>query len=99
VRHLGPTAQDFHAAFGLGGDDTGIGTVDIAGVTLLAVQALERRTAELGERTREVESLRDEVAVLRAEVEQSRRERAADAERLARLEAVVEQLRSHRTRP
>ena len=47
VRHLGPTAQDFHAAFGLGGTDRAISTVDADGVALLAIQALERRTREL----------------------------------------------------
>ncbi len=45
--HLGPTAEDFHAAFGLGESATKIATVDANGVSLLAVQALERRTAAL----------------------------------------------------
>ena len=36
VRHLGPTAQDFYAAFQLGEDDRHIGTVDTDGVALLA---------------------------------------------------------------
>ena len=40
TRHLGPTAQDFAAAFGLGGDDRSIGTVDADGVALAAIQAL-----------------------------------------------------------
>jgi len=47
VRHLGPTAQDFHAAFGLGGTDKAISTVDADGVALLSIKALERRTREL----------------------------------------------------
>ena len=47
VRHLGPTAQDFRRAFGLGDSGTGIATVDADGVSLLAAQALERRTREL----------------------------------------------------
>jgi endosialidase-like protein/trimeric autotransporter adhesin len=46
VRHLGPTAQDFYAAFGLGEGETTIGLVDLDGVNLLAVKALERRTRE-----------------------------------------------------
>ncbi len=54
IRHVGPTAQDFHAAFGLGEDPTRISTVDAAGIALLAIQALERRTAEL-ERTVQVQ--------------------------------------------
>jgi hypothetical protein len=47
IRHLGPTAQDFYAAFGLGSEDTTITTSDIDGVNMLAVQALERRTRDL----------------------------------------------------
>lgn len=44
IRHIGPTAQDFHAAFGLGGDDKTIGTVDADGIALAAVQALDERS-------------------------------------------------------
>jgi hypothetical protein len=47
VRHLGPTAQDFRAAFGLGSDEVTIGTVDADGVALAAAQALTARTDAL----------------------------------------------------
>jgi hypothetical protein len=47
VRHLGPFAEDFRAAFGLGTDDGSIGLLDIDGVNFAAVKALESRTAEL----------------------------------------------------
>ena len=40
VRHLGPMAQDFAAAFGLGVNDTTINTVDADGVSLAAIQGL-----------------------------------------------------------
>ena len=53
VRHMGPTSQDFRAAFGLGHDDLSIGTVDADGVALAAAQALERRSAEQAEQIRE----------------------------------------------
>jgi hypothetical protein len=44
VRHLGPMAQDFHAAFGLNGsDDTHISLVDAQGVALAAIQGLNRK--------------------------------------------------------
>ncbi|HST37962.1 MAG TPA: tail fiber domain-containing protein, partial [Conexibacter sp.] len=43
VRHLGPTAQAFKAAFGLGRDTTTIGQLDEAGVALAAGQALAER--------------------------------------------------------
>lgn len=75
VRHLGPTAQDFYGAFGLGDSDKSISTVDAAGVALLAIQALAQRTRELETRderfavlARETEGLRAELAALRAEL-------------------------------
>jgi trimeric autotransporter adhesin len=54
VRHMGPTAQDFHAAFGLGDSNTAIATVDVDGVVLAAIQALEKRTQELREENAEL---------------------------------------------
>lgn len=40
VRHIGPMAQDFYAAFALGTDDKGITTIDAEGVALAAIQGL-----------------------------------------------------------
>jgi hypothetical protein len=45
VRHLGPMAQDFGAAFGLGEDDRHSSTVDEEGVALAAIQALQTEVA------------------------------------------------------
>lgn len=47
--HIGPVAQDFHAAFQLDGQDntTTINTVDIDGINMAAIQALEKRTTAL----------------------------------------------------
>lgn len=56
VRHLGPMAQDWHAAFGFNQDDTTIPVVDGLGVSLVCIQALHRRVEEL---TAEVERLRE----------------------------------------
>lgn len=50
IRHIGPTAQDFHAAFGLGEDPLRIGTLDADGVALAAVKALEARSRSQAER-------------------------------------------------
>jgi hypothetical protein len=45
-RHVGPMAQDFYAAFGLGHTDKGIATLDTSGVALAAIKALiEENTA------------------------------------------------------
>ncbi|MEO0085140.1 MAG: tail fiber domain-containing protein [candidate division WOR-3 bacterium] len=40
TRHIGPVAQDFHAAFGFGETNTAINMADMDGVTLAAIQAL-----------------------------------------------------------
>jgi hypothetical protein len=78
IRHLGPMAQDFKAAFGLGESDTGIATVDADGVALAAIQGLnqkvEAKTRELGARSEELEArsrkLEAENAALKAELKQ-----------------------------
>ena len=70
VRHMGPFAEDFRAAFGLGTDDTSIGLLDIDGVNFAAVKALEERTAQLAERTARVEALEARVAELETLVRQ-----------------------------
>jgi hypothetical protein len=46
IRHIGPTAQAFHAAFGLGEDDRHINTVDADGVALAAIQGLHQLVQE-----------------------------------------------------
>jgi hypothetical protein len=67
-RHLGPMAQDFHAAFALNGsDDTHISTVDEGGVALAAIQGLNRK---LHEKDAEIQNLADKLDELRAVVKQ-----------------------------
>jgi Chaperone of endosialidase len=58
-RHYGPMAQDFFAAFGhdsIGqiGTETTINSGDMAGILMIAVQALEKRTAELKEKEAQI---------------------------------------------
>jgi len=43
VRHVGPMAQDFHSAFGVGEDDRHISEVDANGVALAAIQGLNQK--------------------------------------------------------
>lgn len=68
VRHVGPTAQDFAQAFGLGEDPLGISTVDGIGIALRAVQALEVRVRALDAHNQQLErdntALRDRVGQL-----------------------------------
>ena len=51
IAHMGPMAQDFHAAFGLGDDATRLAPMDVQGVALAAIQGLnaklEARVVEL----------------------------------------------------
>jgi hypothetical protein len=75
--HLGPMAEDFHAAFGLGPDDRTISTVDASGVALAAIQGLNARLEAENERLREhnaaqdqaIHELRRELAELRGLIE------------------------------
>ncbi|MBK9138952.1 MAG: tail fiber domain-containing protein [Verrucomicrobia bacterium] len=74
TQHVGPTAQDFHAAFGLGTDDKHIATVDADGVALAAIQGLnqkiEETRAELKRRDAENAALRCELTELKQLVRQ-----------------------------
>lgn len=45
-RHIGPVAQDFHAAFGVGPDNKHIAMVDADGVALAAIQGLNAKLEE-----------------------------------------------------
>lgn len=69
VRHMGPMAQDFRAAFGLGTDDTSIGLLDIDGVNFAAAKALEARTARLRAEVDALRADRDDLARRLAELE------------------------------
>ena len=80
--HIGPMAQDWHRAFGFTRDDRTINMSDFDGVNLAAIQALERRTAEL-------KAEQAEVARLRTELTDTQR-------RLAELEAAVRRLQEQR---
>ncbi len=51
-RHIGPVAQDFYHAFGVGPDDRHLAATDLAGVSLAAIQALYQRVSALEEEVR-----------------------------------------------
>ena len=70
-RHYGPMAQDFFAAFGQDGvgqigTETTINSGDLAGVLMIAVQALEKRTAELKQKEAQIAVLASKVEELEA---------------------------------
>jgi hypothetical protein len=80
TRHLGPVAQDFHAAFGLGADDKHIATIDEGGVALAAIKGLylklqasearsrakEKELARLRQKAERVDVLEKELAAIKA---------------------------------
>ena len=63
-RHIGPMAQDFYAAFHLDGvgADTTINTMDISGVNMVAIQALERRTTDLKKENETLKAVNEKLA-------------------------------------
>jgi hypothetical protein len=73
TRHVGPMAQDFQAAFGLGTDDKTIATVDADGVALAAIQGLEQIARA---QAAEITALRQDLAELRALLRGTRGSRA-----------------------
>jgi hypothetical protein len=68
IRHIGPTAQDFHAAFKVGEDDQHIATVDADGVALAAIQGLndlvKEKDARISALERQNVSLESRLAAL-----------------------------------
>lgn len=61
VRHLGPMAQDWWAAFGVGQNDRTICCTDANGVALVAIQALHRLLDEARQETAELRSRLDQL--------------------------------------
>ncbi len=55
IRHVGPMAQDFYAAFGLGADNKSITTVDEGGIALAAIQGLYQENQDLKARVAQLE--------------------------------------------
>ncbi|MFF9497909.1 hypothetical protein [Streptomyces flaveolus] len=68
VRHLGPMAQDWWAAFGIGENDKTICCTDTNGVAIVAIQALHR---QLSQTQQELSALRQEIERLREHHEPS----------------------------
>ncbi len=71
IKHIGPFAEDFHAAFGLNGsDDTAISDSDRGGVALAAIKGLIERTnalkADNDNQAAEIKALKAEVEALKA---------------------------------
>ncbi|HET9209339.1 MAG TPA: tail fiber domain-containing protein [Thermoanaerobaculia bacterium] len=76
VRHVGPMAEDFHQAFGLGADDKHIAPGDQAGVALLAVQGLNQVVQE---KDREIADLKSRIEALEKLVQSLAQDKAVPA--------------------
>ncbi|MEW6209158.1 MAG: tail fiber domain-containing protein [Acidobacteriota bacterium] len=80
IRHIGPMAQDFAAAFDVGEDDKHIHPVDAQGVAFAAIQGLYRMTQE---KQRQIETLKEQLCAQQEENDTLRR----------RIEALERRLR------
>jgi hypothetical protein len=58
IRHIGPMAQDFYAAFGVGKDNKHLNPTDTAGVMIAAIQGLYQ---QLREKEKEIQDLKTEL--------------------------------------
>lgn len=74
IRHIGPVAQDFYAAFGVGQDDTHISTVDADGVALAALQGayqlIQEKDAQIAAQQAQIDDLASRLAALESLVAQ-----------------------------
>jgi hypothetical protein len=90
VRHLGPMAQDFYAAFGVGEDDRHITSIDEDGVALAAIKALDAENARL---QAENARLQADGAAVRAHLASLTAAQARDHALVASLARTVAELR------
>jgi hypothetical protein len=74
VRHMGPLADDFHAAFGIGYGPRAIAGMDARGVTLAAIQGLHRLVQD---RDATIAAQRSEIDALSERVKRLERHRSA----------------------
>lgn len=88
IRHIGPMAQDFYAAFGLGESDRYISSSDADGIALLSIQALYKMSLE---KDQKIEQLTQELKKLRASNVALQAQMETLLERMAKLEQIVKE--------
>ena len=65
IRHVGPMAQDFYAAFGLGEDERRLSNVDLDGIALTGIKELKlQKDAEINDLKQKIELLMKRVELL-----------------------------------
>lgn len=80
IRHVGPMAQDFYAAFGLGATEKGISGIDSGGIALAAIQGVK------GEKDVEIAALKAQLAEQRDAMADQEKEYS---ERILQLEMML----------
>ncbi len=77
VRHIGPMAQDFQAAFGVGEDDKHISTIDPDGVAFAAIQGLNQelrdRDAKISAQQEQLEEQKAKLTAIEAQLQEQRK--------------------------
>lgn len=84
-RHIGPVAQDFYAAFGLGVDDKHLSPSDVASVSVLAIQAqqktidaqsetIDSQTVTINSQSESIDLLMRELAKMKREIKEIKAE-------------------------
>ncbi len=85
ILHVGPMAQDFHAAFGLGSSEKSIGTLDADGVALAAIQGAYEI---IREQDQQIKALVADVDAMKARLSNSNATETANARTGANLGGV-----------
>lgn len=93
-RHVGPMAQDFYRAFGLGHTDKGITSIDTGGIALAAIQGVKQeKDAEVAELARLAEQKDARIESLEAQLQEQE-------DRMLQLElALTELMRNQSSQP
>ena len=72
IRHIGPVAQDFSTAFGVGYDDKTITTIDADGVALAAIQGLHQmmrqKDVKLRKQSEDISALKRKLLAIEAKL-------------------------------
>jgi hypothetical protein len=88
IRHAGPMAQDFYAAFGLGEDDRHITSIDEDGIALAAIKGLYEKSARVERAAlRRNGELGRQLADTRAQLRDVRQQLAALGAKVAAIES------------
>jgi len=96
IRHMGPMAQDFRAAFRVGEDDKHITTVDADGVTMAAIQGLYAMIQEVKQKDATLERRLGQKEAELGQVKQQVRSQQAKLDALEREEAALKRTTSMR---